>query len=1042
MRMAEVLHVGRFGSGSTNDETDTAGSSSFGARIAKQLWTASAIALGSSLFVQPAFAQSNPAPQSLPADADDSADSGESGDEPMITVTGSRIINNVNSPTPITAVTTDEMTATTPSDIADGLNKLPQIIGGRTPRTQGNGSFNNGGNVLSLRNFGPQRTLVLLDGHRVPASNQDGTVNIDTLPQMLVERVEIVTGGASAVYGSDAVAGVVNFILDKDFTGLSLKADAGISEYGDGEEFQVGVAWGTDLLDGRGHFEASARYRSQALIPISQRPYGEDGQTWLLTGNGSPANPFTNSPYTRLINSAQFGTVNCGTACGVNNYTFNSAGLLSPLVNGTPTGTTNVQSGGDGGYVKYGTFRSEIEMMDVFGRFSYDVTDDVNVYVQGSWAEASNYSEWINWVVSPSAGRPNTLFANNPFLAPTTQQQLGAGVVCGTPAATGWRCLPASPATSPQTGSTPPPPPTTPYFSAPSYIWNDVDGEPVGKTNRLYLTEAVQRNYSVEVGATGSLGRFQWDVFYNHAQSRVSVVNPNNTDNGKYLASLDAVAGPNGTVVCWVSTQPQFASLYPGCVPTNITDPRGPSLASFEYLRNETSWTLTQRLDNIAAQIGGDIGFGLPAGNIKAALSGEIRWATYDMESDFSPTEFVNCTGLRMCLSNGGAPVRWVQNTNAEVEANNRVYEAALELNIPLLADLPMVQDLSANLAGRYTKYSTFSSVKTWKAGLQWIVNDSIAFRGTSSLDIRAPNLNDLFQPAGVSSTGFRDLLTGGNNSLRLISRGNPNLTPEKARTITLGAVFTPAFLPNFSLSIDYYRTKMTNAITGISYQSDAVQNICLASAPAYDSPFCSLAIRPITNPNDPNYRDPVLNFPTEVLNSPLNAARQRTKGYEVQAAYSFEIANFARVSLKHLLSYQPVNTTVNLPGAFPTWAVQPKLRQTTFVSFDAERWSLSLQNQWLGRVRMATSDNALNGNRQNYAKPYLPSFNLLDATIAYRFPAMGGDTEAFVTVNNVLDARAPLFPSNSGIPGLFYPTTAFHDDMGRFYTVGFRARF
>jgi iron complex outermembrane recepter protein len=1045
--MNEVTHAGRIGFGQSHiagDFPETGVSIRIGS--ARLLWTASILAVSGAILAQPAMAQSTPTPtsalQAVPPD--EAAAAAESEDE-TITVTGTRIVNNTNSPTPITAVTTTEMTATTPSDLADGLNKLPQIIGGRTPRTQGNGSTNNGGNTLALRNFGASRTLVLLDGHRIPASNQDGTVNIDTLPQMLIERVEIVTGGASAVYGSDAVAGVVNFILDKDFTGLSLKADAGISEYGDGEEFQVGVAWGTDLFAGRGHFEASARYRSQAIIPISARPYGEDGQTWLLTGNGTPATPFTNSPYTRLINSARFGTVNCqspgATVCGVNGYTFNSAGLLSPLVHGTPTTTNNVQSGGDGGYVKYGTFRSQVEMMDVFGRFSYDVTDDVNVYVQGGWAEASNYSEWINWVVSPSAGRPNTLFANNPFLAPTTQQQLGAGVVCGTPAAAGWRCLPAAPATSPQTGSTPPPPPNTPYFSAPSYIWNNVDGEPVGETNRLYLTEATQRNYNVEVGATGSLGRFRWDVYYNHAQSRLTVTNPNNTDNGKYLASLDAVMGPNGTVVCWVSTQPQFASLYPGCVPTNITDPNGPSLASFNYLRNETSWTLTQQLDNIGGQIGGDVGFGLPAGNIKAVVSGEVRWATYDMDSTASPTEFVNCTGLRMCLSNGGAPVRWVQNTNAEVEASNRVYEAALEVNIPLLADIPMIQDLSTNLAGRYTKYSTFGSVKTWKAGVQWVVNDSIALRGTSSLDIRAPNLNDLFQPAGVSSTGFRDLLTGGNNSLRLVSRGNPNLTPEKARTITLGAVFTPVFLPGFSLSVDYYRTKMTDAITGISYQSDAIQNICLTSAPAYDSPFCSLAIRPITNPADPNYLNPAFNFPTEVLNSPLNAARQRTKGYEVQAAYSFDIANFATVSLRHLVSYQPVNTTINIPGAIPTWAFQPKLRQTTFVSFDADRWNLSLQNQWLGKVRMATSDNALNGNRQNYAIPYLPSFNLLDATFAYRFPALGGDFEAFLTVNNVFDARAPLFPSNSGIPGLFYPTAQFHDDMGRFYTVGFRAK-
>lgn len=1051
--MAHALQTSRIGSNRSVDEDNVHRSMSLMARRPVRLLAqASIFALGASTFMQPAFAQATAAPS-----AEQSSAEGASATDDVsstITVTGTLITNNENSPTPITAVETAELAVTTPSDIADGLNKLPQIIGGRTPRTQGNGSTNNGGNVLSLRNFGPSRTLVLLDGHRLPASNQDGTVNVDTLPQMLVSRVDIVTGGASATYGSDAVAGVVNYVLDKDFTGLTVKADVGISDYGDGEQWQFGAAWGTDLFGGRGHFEAAGRYRKQAMIPISARPYGEDGQAWLLAGNGTPANPFVNVPYGRLINSAQFATINCGTACAYNNHTFNVAGQLSPLVHGTPTGTANLEIGGDGGYVKYGTFRSEIEMKDVFARFDYDLTDDINIYLQGSWGESANTSNWINWVVSPSASRPNTLFADNPFLDAVTQQRLGANVVCGTPAAAGWRCLPASPATSPQTGSTPPPPPTTPFFSAPSYIWNNVGGEEAGPTDRMYLTIAKQQLLTLEAGLSGTLlERFDWRVHYTHGRSRNRVVNPNNTDNGKYLASLDAVIAPpgtivngtnvGGTVVCWVSTQPQFASLYPGCVPTNITDPRGPSLSAFNYLREETSWTLTQVLDDISASIGGDLGFGLPAGDIKFGVSGNMRWATYDMDSDFLPTEFVNCTGLRMCLANSGAPVRWVQNTNAPVEADNSVWELAAETNIPLLADVPAIQDLSVNLGARYAKYSSFDGVWSWKAGAQWRVNDWIVFRGTSSRDIRAPNLNDLYQPAGVSSTGFRDLLTGGNNSLRLISRGNPNLTPEKARTLTLGGVFTPPPIPDLVISLDYYRTKMKNAITQISYQSDAVQNICLSSAPTYDSPFCSLAIRPINDPNDPRYKDPNFNFPTEVLNSPLNAAEQKIEGYEVQASYGFDISSLVagwqgRVSFRHLLAYQSENTTINLPGAFPTWAVEPKLRQTTFLSYNNERWGLALQNQWLGKVKLPTSDNALNGNRQNYVDPDLDPFNVLDATVTVRV----GPGEFFLTVNNVFNARAPLFPSNSGLPGLFYPTLGFHDDMGRFYTLGVKASF
>ena len=255
----------------------------------------------------------------------------------------------------------------------------------------------------------------------------------------------------------------------------------------------------------------------------------------------------------------------------------------------------------------------------------------------------------------------------------------------------------------------------------------------------------------------------------------MTVTNPNNTDNAKYLASLDAVMD-DGTIKCWVSTQPQFAGLYPGCVPTNIVNPAGPSAESYDYLRTPTSWTLTQELDDVGMSIGGGLwGFGLPAGEITANVSADARWATYVMQSDFLPTDFVNCTGLRFCLANGAAPLRWVQNTNAPVDAKNHVYEGALEFNVPLLKDVPGFQDCLANLAGRWTKYSSFDAVESWKIGLNWQIVDSVRFRGTLSSDIRAPNLNDLFQPAGVTSTGFQDRLTGGSNQgMRLVSRGNP----------------------------------------------------------------------------------------------------------------------------------------------------------------------------------------------------------------------------------------------------------------------------
>jgi outer membrane receptor protein involved in Fe transport len=674
-----------------------------------------------------------------------------------------------------------------------------------------------------------------------------------------------------------------------------------------------------------------------------------------------------------------------------------------------------------------------------------DLGDNANWYVQGSWAQAENASNWIQWVVSPSGGRPNSLFSNNPYIPAATQALLGSALTC--PAA-GRLCLPAVPATSPPTNSTPPPPPAgagnVPYLRVPSYTFNTVDGQPADQSpNRLYRTLGDQKQWNAETGITGSFGEdWNWDVYYNHANSELTVTNPNNTDNAKYLAALDAV-NDAGTIKCWVSTQPQFASLYPGCVPLNAFTPGGVTAAAYDYLRTPTSWTLTQELDDIGASIGGGLGFGLPAGDIVANISGEARWLHYQMASDFLPSDFVNCTGLRFCLANGAAPLRWVQNTNAEVDAKDHVYEIALELNVPLLKEVPGFQDMTLNLAGRHAKYSNFDAGDSWKMGLNWQIVDWVRFRGTYSSDFRAPNMNDLYQPAGVTSTGFQDRLTGGSNQgERLVSRGNPDLTPETAKTFTGGLVFTPGAIPRFSVAVDYYETRLTNAITNISYQSDAIQGLCLASAPTYNSNFCTLAIRPITDPNDPNYKNPAVNMPTEIRSAPLNAALIKTRGFDFQLDYNVDLWS-GQFSFRHLVNHQPTNSTLNTPAnTFYTWAVQPKWMQTTFISWRNESWNVALQNRWLGSVSLKTSDNALNGNSQNYVDSSLDANDVVDATVAKNFEFGDSSVEAFLTVSNLLDERAPLFPSNSGLPGLFYPTLGFYDDMGRYYTLGARMKF
>jgi iron complex outermembrane receptor protein len=254
--------------------------------------------------------------------------------------------------------------------------------------------------------------------------------------------------------------------------------------------------------------------------------------------------------------------------------------------------------------------------------------------------------------------------------------------------------------------------------------------------------------------------------------------------------------------------------------------------------------------------------------------------------------------------------------------------------------------------------------------------------------------------------------------------------------------------MPRFSLAVDFYQTRLTQAITGLNYANGAVQAVCLSSAPSYNSPVCDLAIRPITNPSDPNYLNPAVNLPTEIRNSPVNAALQRTRGFDLQIDYSWDMAG-GQFSVRHLASYQPTNSTLTTPlSTFSTWAVQPKLMQTTFLSYRNGSWNVALQNRWLSNVSLMTSDNALNGSAnsplgtQYYADSTLDANDIIDTTISKEFEVGSGKVDAFLTVNNLLNERAPLFPSGSGLPGLFYPTLGIHDDMGRFYTAGFRLKF
>lgn len=916
-----------------------------------------------------------------------------------VVVTGSRVISDaINAPTPLTVISTQQLAATSPGTIPEGLNKLPVFAGGKNPTTTDNASANRAGNVLNLRNFGSQRTLILLDGHRVTPSNADGTVNVDTLPMMLMQRVDVVTGGASAVYGSDAVTGVVNFVLDKRFTGFKVEGNAGLSNYGDGASWQLGVAGGTELLGGRGHFLGSLRHYHLDTIHMNDRPWGR--ADWVITGLGTAASPYVDTPNARHQTYPFTGLISCaGTTanpCRANGQQFTSNGVIGPFNPGITTGTNGVPSGGDGGYSTKSSLQSMVNTDESFARVSYDLNDTTTAYVQGMAAQAYNYFTFQNNFI-PVGSVPNTFFKTNPFL-PAAAQSLLAGGTANT-------------------------------FQVTKFIDQPGTG---------FITRGISTNLSLSAGLTGTVAGYDWNLNYTHGYSRTKVNNPRNQNNQKAYAAQDAVLNAAGNPVCYVSTTP-FANLYPGCVPMNIFGPSALTPDQYDYFVEETGFVISQTMDNVGGSISGEL-FDLPAGPVRAALSGEYRSLVYNVNSN-APPMTVDCTGLRLC---NAATQMYQGNVSAsQPDSTQNVWEIAAEANVPLLKEIPLIQEFSLNVAGRYTEYSTSGPVQTWKIGLNYHVDDNIRFRATNSIDIRAPTLNDLYSPVQITSGGFVDIHTGNiAATVRQQTRGNPNLVPEVARTYTAGVVLTPTFIPGFSLSVDYYQIALKNTIGAVGGGQASIQQLCEASNGT--SPYCSLYVRPL-----PFSDRSAANFPTLVLTQQLNTALNKTEGWDIELNYGFELSDVwegapGSLDLRTLITDQPYNITVSYPGAPTLRTAVPKARITSFIDYSVDDWGIHLQHRWLSGFDRSTQPGVV-----IFAQPRGRDVNYFDLNLERKMDFFGGDMSAYLSVQNMFNKKPPIEPTNTSTPGL-YPGgigstngNAYGlDVVGRYFTIGFRTKF
>ena len=967
------------------------------------------------------------------AQAQTQAPAAEAVEEGELVVTGSRVIRNGNdAPTPITVLTADELTATKPTSVFENLADLPMFSGSTgvtNAPTNNTPDRNTSVSALNLRNLGGLRALALLDGHRVPPTSALGFVDINSLPTMLLERVDVVTGGASAVYGSDAVTGVINFIIDRDYEGLRLDASGGISEYGDALTGNFGIAGGMSLFGGRGHLIASYQHRYDDGIP-HQNERDWASPRWTLQGNGSQANPYrlasgvniafvTFGGYITCPTNGQFLPAQCP-ASPLVGYTFDQNGVLSPFEHGTGGLTNNtVEVGGDGAYQTWGSIRSQSEVDQAFVRFGYDFTNNLRAHI--SLSATNNFVEGhpTNLRFFGQGVRINSC---NAFLAQQYQTALGC------------------------TNANDP--------AQPTFMFNKVWNYELNQFALGAIMSTETESFMLNTGLEGEFGdQWRWDLNYTYSDSSLVQNIQRNQNLARTYAALDAVVDPSTQqIVCRVTlTNP---GLYPGCVPLNVFGPSAESQAAMDYIFQPINHTSEFDLHDVAGSIAG-APFGTWAGPVDMAVSFEWRRQTFSLNST-STGATQNCVGLRLTSAGGNCNPGVTQiNTNNianRSEVSQEVREVAFEANVPLVQDVFLIRDLDLNTAVRYTEYSNDAGsdpllversfdATTWKVGLTWDVTDDLTVRAARSRDIRAPNLWDLYSPVSVTSSFTNDYLRGVQGNVPLQSGGNPFLDPEVGNTTTVGIVWRP--FADFSVALDYYDITIEDALGTLSGQSQDVQLACYASGGT--SPLCALLDRQL----DYTTNSPA-NTLNRVYNRQVNIAEQRTHGYDFEANWRLEL--FGRdLRLRGLVTYQPELiyempplATIDQAGVSYTPAFNllpsPVWKAVGFLSYDVtENFTLDLSQRWRSSLEWS-------GNPNDYEVGEIDDVSYTNVTFTYNIDTeTSGRYAVFLNIQNLFNTDPPP----SGTPGLFnqpgFPTNGFavgDDVLGRYYTVGVRARF
>lgn len=686
-----------------------------------------------------------------------------------VVVTGTRIVRDgYDAPTPVTVVGTEQIAQQASPKVIDYLTTLPAFSGNATPAsaTQTISSGESGTSSVNLRDLGTNRTLVLIDGQRAVGSTITGRVDINSIPSQLIERVEVVTGGASAAYGSDAVSGVVNFILDKDFSGFKAEASGGMTEHSDNRNYNVAATFGTPFAEGRGHFTVSAQTSYQGgILHADARDWVRDGAQVIYNPDYTPTNGQPEIMLARHVSPAVMapgGLIVSGPMKGV---AFGAGGTPFPLQYGQVSG--DAMSGGDYMYTSlHGatSLEPKLSISNVFGRLSYDVTDNLNVFVQSNWSSNKNFGYSFPYDVFYGGLE---VPVDNPYMPASIAaraQALGLQTV--------------------ELGTS----------------FQDM-GSIIQDNKRDVVRNVIGFNTKFDAFNT----TWAWDGYYQYGTAETSEYARNSANMDRLDLALNAVLDPNtGGIVC-ASTLTDPGN---GCVPLN---PFGTGVNSDTVLRYilGTPAHRSQRFKQtvVATSVQGNP-FSSWAGPV--SLAGGVE---YREES---------ASGSSTALDK--QRVFWGGNY-LPTFGRYHVTEGFLETVVPLASDQPWAKSLDLNAAARFTDYSTSGYVTTWKLGLTYSPIDDVRVRVTQSRDIRAPNLADLYNGGTTAIESAIDPSTKQAVAYRRIVGGNPNLDPEIADSFGVGLVLQPSFAPGLSASVDYWSIDIKDAIT--TYNAQQMVDFC-----------------------------------------------------------------------------------------------------------------------------------------------------------------------------------------------------------------------